>query len=340
MSAQPVRYLVLWLTTRCNLHCTYCYRQPEPSCRMSRDVARAALELAAAAGVPFHVQMAGGEPTLEPDLISYIGALVRDRNWPASIAIQTNATLVDPAFIATCLRYQIEVGISVDGPPEVQQKVRGKARETYHSLALLNASAVPTRVTAVLCSETVASASALVLCLASFSCIQGFGFDPLVVKGSALSRPDLLPDALATRHAAREICEMLALLNRQRRSPLRWREFETVRAALKTRKCSGHYCHAARGESMAVHPNGSVYPCSQVVGAPEFAAGTLDAVDWSMLSGAFRGAHMPCSDTQCRLSGCCPGDCPSRIHFQNPSVTPPMCGLYRGVADYLAEESL
>jgi len=117
---------------------------------MSREVALAALELAAASGAPFHVQMAGGEPTLEPDLIEYIGALIRHRSWPATIALQTNATLLDRALISTCLRYQIEVGVSLDGPPEVQQTVRGKARETYQSLALLDASAVATRVTAVL----------------------------------------------------------------------------------------------------------------------------------------------------------------------------------------------
>jgi uncharacterized protein len=307
---------------------------------MSHEVARNALELTAASGVPFHVQMAGGEPTLEPDLIEYIGALVRERDWPATIAIQTNATLVDPVLIATCLRYQIEVGVSLDGPPEVQQNVRGKARETYQSLALLDASAVPTRVTTVLCSRTLASAPVLAMCLASFSSIQGFGFDPLVVKGAASNRPDLIPDPVTTRRVAREMCEVLALLNHQRRRPLVWRELEAVRSALNARKGPAHYCHAARGESMAVHPNGSVYSCSQVVGEPEFAAGTVDAVDWAALSKAFCGIRMPCPDAQCGLSGCCPGDCPSRIHFQNHSATPAMCELYRGVADYLAQETL
>jgi uncharacterized protein len=338
MTPQPIRYLVLWLTTQCNLHCTYCYRPPEPLPRMPREVVCAALELAAASGVSFHVQLAGGEPTLEPELIEFIGSLIRRKGWPATIAIQTNATRIDPPLITTCLRYRIEMGVSLDGPPEVQQKTRGMARETYQSLALLAASEVPTRVTAVLCSKTLASAPALVLCLASFPNVRGFGFDPLVMKGGAAKRPDLLPDHAGTYGAARETCQVLALVNSRRQRPLLWREYETVRSARNGGRSRTHYCHAAQGASLAVHPSGAVYPCSQVAGEPEFAAGTLDAVDWNRLSTAFRGVRMVCPNPRCSLSGCCPGDCPSRIHFQNPSMTSVMCSLYRGIADYLVQE--
>jgi uncharacterized protein len=89
---------------------------------------------------------------------------------------------------------------------------------------------------------------------------------------------------------------------------------------------------------MAVHPSGAVYPCSQVAGEPAFAAGTLETVDWHRLKSAFHGVRLICPDASCTLAGCCPGDCPSRIHFQNPSNAPVVCGLYRGIADYLAGE--
>lgn len=338
MTPQPIRYLVLWLTTGCNLRCTYCYRPPEAPSRMSREVAHAALEIAALSGMPFHVQLAGGEPALEPELIEFIGSLIRQKGWPATIAIQTNATRITPSLIATCLRHRIGVGVSVDGPPDVQQKTRGMARETYQSLALLATSDVPTRATAVLCSGILASAPALVMCLASFSNVRGFGFDPLVLKGGAAGRPDLLPGRAGTYDAALETCRVLALVNRRRQRPLVWREYEAVRAA-RDSGSPAHYCHAAQGTSMAVHPSGTVYPCSQVAGEPEFAAGTLDRVDWSRLATAFRGVRMMCPDSACSLSGCCPGDCPSRIHFQDPSMTPVVCELYRGITDYLVQEA-
>lgn len=338
MTPRPVRYLVLWLTTRCNLRCTYCYRPAEAPARMTPDVARAAVALAASSGAPFHVQLAGGEPTLEPELIELVGALIREKGWPATIALQTNATRVDDRLIAICQRYRIEVGVSVDGPPEVQQVMRGMARETYRNLALLDAHTVPVRTTAVLCAETLKSVPALVMSLASFSNIRGFGFDPVVAKGRAAQRVDLAPGRSAVRRTARECCAVLAAINRQRRQPLAWREMESVRASRRAgRDCAG-YCHAARGESLAVHPSGAVYPCSQVAGEPAFAAGTLDAVDWDRLASVFRGVRMICPDTQCRLYGCCPGDCPSRVCFQQSSATPVMCELYRGIADFFAQE--
>lgn len=67
--APSLRYVVLWLTTACNLRCAYCYRGDPPASTMPLEVARSALKLAAQSGLPFHVQMAGGEPTLEPGLM-------------------------------------------------------------------------------------------------------------------------------------------------------------------------------------------------------------------------------------------------------------------------------
>jgi uncharacterized protein len=95
----PIRYLVLWLTTACNQRCVYCYRGEQPVLTMPMEVARAALELAAGSGLPFHVQLAGGEPTLEPDLIEAVGALVRQMGWPATLALQTNGTMIDDWLI-------------------------------------------------------------------------------------------------------------------------------------------------------------------------------------------------------------------------------------------------
>jgi uncharacterized protein len=307
---------------------------------MSREVARVALELAAESGKPFHVQLAGGEPTLEAGLIEYIGSLIRREKWPATIALQTNGTRVDAALIDLCLRYEIEVGVSVDGPLEVQEQMRGDAPGTYRGLALLDAAGVPVRITSVLCSENVGRLSQLALSLASFSNIHGFGLDPLVRKGVARSRPDLVPDEASVQRAAGDLCSVMTAINQRRQRPLRWRELDAVRSALATRRCSPHFCHASRGESMAVHPSGAVYPCSQAAGEPELAAGTLDAVDWTRLTTALDGVRMRCHDTGCPLAGRCPGDCPSRLRWNWDEAVPVMCSLYRGIAHSLAEEIL
>lgn len=338
MKPPAIRYLVLWLTTRCNLRCAYCYRPVEAPSTMSRATARAALDQAASSGKRFHVQLAGGEPTLEPDLIEYVGALVRSAEWPASIALQTNGTRLDARLIEICLRYRIEVGISLDGPLEIQQWIRGGARDTYRGLGLLDTAGIPARVTTVLCAENVGHLAHLAMSLASFSNVRGFGLDPLVLTGASRGRRELMPDGTAIEQATKELCRTLTLLNQRRKEPLRWRELDTVRSVLTGRKGSTPYCHAACGESLAVHPSGAVYPCSQTVGEPGLTAGTLDALDWVKLAAAFEGVRMPCHDPGCVLAGRCPGDCPSRLRFNRSGAIPSMCHLYRAIAQNLSAE--
>ena len=97
--APVVRYLVLWLTTGCNLNCSYCYRGEDNSPQlMSVKVAENALRLAATSGLPFHVQLAGGEPTLATQMIYDIARHVRASSLPATLGLQTNGTLINGRF--------------------------------------------------------------------------------------------------------------------------------------------------------------------------------------------------------------------------------------------------
>jgi uncharacterized protein len=331
-AAPRVRYLVLWLTTACNLRCAYCYRGEQPVATMPLEVARAALELAAASKRPFHVQLAGGEPTLELQLVEAIGALVRRRAWPATVAIQTNGTLIQTRLIDVCRRNGITVGISLDGPPAVQARTRGMAGATFRGLGLLATHAVPVRVTTVLSSANAATLNALAFCLAPYPNVRGFGLDPVVNKGAAGSSPDLLPSPEAVGDGVRQLLTAFHLINRSRKNRLQWREWDAVCRAMGEPRPIKPFCHACRGESLAVHPDGTVYPCGQTIGDPAMAAGTLDAVDWNRLKGVYRDVRLTGDCGPCPLDGRCPGDCPSRLSY-NSSVSPqPMCLVYQAIA--------
>lgn len=335
MTSPPVRYLVLWLTTACNLRCRYCYRPPESPEVMPRDVAKAALALAASSGAPFHVQLAGGEPTLEPGLIEFVGRTVREAQWRATIAIQTNATLVDRPLIDLCLRYDIRVGASVDGPPDVQEQLRGGAGATFRGLALLEAAQVPVRVTAVLSSTNAGRLSDLAVALARFSNIRGVGLDPLVMSGRAAGAVDLAPSAKAVASGARDFLEAMRWVERVCATGMQWRELEAVRKALFAGGASHHYCHACTGESLGVRPDGTVYPCGQTMGDVTMGAGTIERIEWDRLKGFFHGKELSGDCRTCSLNGRCPGDCPSRLHY-NGGVDSAMCAIYRRIAASLA----
>jgi len=135
----PINSYVFKVASRCNLNCTYCYvyNQGDDSWRsrpakMSNATFEIAIErireYALAEGrsrlsFSFH----GGEPCL-------IGATTFD-NWcrlarkrlsflDLSLGIQTNGTLVDDAWCKVFKENRVAVGISIDGPAEINDRAR------------------------------------------------------------------------------------------------------------------------------------------------------------------------------------------------------------------------
>jgi len=339
MNRPHVRYLVLWLTTACNLNCRYCYRKNDAHAAMSKDVVLAALSLATRSGLPFHIQLAGGEPTLEPDMIEFVGRRVLEDRLPATLALQTNGTLWDRKMVDLCRRYKIAIGVSLDGPPDVQESLRGRSGATFRSLAMFEQERMPVRVTTVLSSINITRLYDLVLTLSGFNNIRGVGFDPLVMTGAAQERTDLLPSAANVRAGIRDFMEGLEQIKACRNVSFEWREMQVILRALTEKRSFRPYCHACRGESLAVHPNGEVYPCGQSVGDPVMSVGTVDAIDWNKLVSCYQGITLRGDCPSCPLKNRCPGDCPSRLRYNQSSLVPTMCTLYRTVAEKLIEKT-
>lgn len=334
MKPLSIRYLVLWLTTACNLQCMYCYRKNEGEARaMPEGIAMKALSLAAASGRPFHVQLAGGEPTLETGLIRFVGQTVREAGWPATIALQTNGTLVDASLIDLCLQYDIGIGVSIDGPPALQERIRGKAAATLRGLALLEEAAVPVSVTTVLSALNAERLEELVLTVGRFANVRSIGLDPVVLAGAGQAITGLCPSAEAIRSGILSMQEAMKLIRRYYGGRIGWREGDAVHRALWGSGPVRPYCHALRGESLAVHPDGTVYPCGQTVGDPGMAAGTVDSVDGAFLANCYRGIQLRGDCGTCPLDGCCPGDCPSRLSYNNGAGISAMCVIYRTIAE-------
>ena len=299
---------------------------------MSRDIAEAGIRLAASSGLPFHVQMTGGEPTLEPGLIERVGGLIRKEAWPATIGIQTNGTLLEKSMIRIFKKYDIQVGVSLDGPPSIHETLRGKADATLKGLKLLSDEGVGFRVTTVITDKNVMALGELVLLLSVFPSAMGLGLDLLVRKGRAMKGDSVdHPPPQELRRGLRSLAKALKWVNRNRPHPIELRELALLRQAAR-RKGASPFCHACIGESMAVHPDGTVYPCSQTVGDPDFALGTIDAIDaldetCLLRLGGYRLEGDACG--ACPLSGSCPGDCPSRLYYNGTQKGKLACIMYQ-----------
>ena len=154
----PPLSFILKVASRCNLNCSYCYvynradstwRDKPPL--MSDETFRACVERIRtycllsgqqAVNIVFH----GGEPCLAgPAQIekwctyaaARLNGLARLR-----FTLQTNGTLLDGDWVATLKRHEVTVGISIDGPAEINDQFRvdhlgrGSYEKTLQGIAL------------------------------------------------------------------------------------------------------------------------------------------------------------------------------------------------------------
>lgn len=127
----------------CNLRCSYCYEQPvrelEPVKRYNKEKVLAELQ-----HVTNHWSLFGGEALLLPlpDLEELL-QLAFER-WKQS-GVQTNGTLITPAHVELFHKYNTHVGISLDGPDELNdsrwagtlEATRNMTARTHNAINML-----------------------------------------------------------------------------------------------------------------------------------------------------------------------------------------------------------
>lgn len=114
----------------CNLSCHYCYQNPQRDAgnhKMSYDLAKIKAEAERLGGA---FTLFGGEPLLLPfDDLEELFAWGLEKFGGSSI--QTNGVLIDDRHIEAFRRYQVSVGISIDGPDELNDaRWRGNLSKT------------------------------------------------------------------------------------------------------------------------------------------------------------------------------------------------------------------
>lgn len=301
---------------------------------MSLEVAESALRLAAASGKAFHLQITGGEPTLEQDLVLQIIEKARAISPKSAISLQTNGTLLSRRFLHQLRTHQVKIGISLDGVPDVQEETRGRSAQTFHGMKLLREEAIPFNVTTVISNLNVNKLKELPFVLGAFPNARGIGFDMLVRKGAALNNSRIgLPSAHELEQALYDVLKRLQFVNSVRSIPIRLREYDMLARAMN-KNAAQPFCEACSGESLAVSPSGALYPCTQTFGDSDFSLGTLDSPDSSRLYklGRERMSENQCP-TDCPLEGCCPGDCPSRLYYNEDSARTLTCTMLRMLAN-------
>ena len=137
----PLNTMVLNVTNKCNLACTYCYEYGEDKIVdtrygqqpkfMSEDTAEESVEflLAESRAQPVaHLTFFGGETLLNFPVLQKTVAYARRRaaeeGKRIEFSLTTNATLLKPDVIQWLADSQIGVTVSIDGPKAVQDGLR------------------------------------------------------------------------------------------------------------------------------------------------------------------------------------------------------------------------
>lgn len=222
------------------------------------------------------VQFFGGEPLLNPRLIveicEYFQALEKSGSLEKAprFSLVTNGTLGSPPVLRLLERYRIAVTVSIDGPEEIHDILRGRgsfAKADRFALECLNTLGIPTEFECTWTGMHAARGISVVQLMDFFH--ERYGVHVLhVVPVSAPPGSPLAPDEEVTernyREAARRSIRSLAA-GRIVANSLSHR----IMLALSLKQPLEGYCPAGRG-TLSVGADGGLYPCFMFTGIPQF----------------------------------------------------------------------
>jgi uncharacterized protein len=156
---QGIGYVTLKLTSGCNLHCAYCNvdaltpHTPRMSIEQFKRVAQLLLANSRhqRVGLEFH----GGEPLLMADdwfeeAVDYARALARRYHMAVEFPLVTNGTLLTEERLRRLHSLGIVFCLSADGPPQINDLVRGGGAAVERALRLFKLNQIPCGILTVL----------------------------------------------------------------------------------------------------------------------------------------------------------------------------------------------
>lgn len=143
---RTISYVTLKVTNGCNLKCSYCNVEadlpstPRMSMDMFKHIARLLMENSGSprVGLEFH----GGEPLLLSDewyeeAVGFAAELAKRHGKTVSHPMQTNGTRLTPERLDKLRSLGISIGISIDGPPHINDRHRMAGKRVEQALKLL-----------------------------------------------------------------------------------------------------------------------------------------------------------------------------------------------------------
>jgi uncharacterized protein len=318
----------------CNLDCSYCFyldREADPykelpARRMSNDTLERLVDTYLFYSYPqstFAFQ--GGEPTLAglPFFERLVDLQQRyGRNGQAvSNALQTNAVLLDDAWAQFFRQYNWLLGVSLDGPEEINDLYRynkaghGTWKRVMQSIETLQKNKVDFNILCVLNQANVEKPRELYQFYKSLA-IDNLQFIPLAEFHPDGSR---MPFTITAKQYGEFLVEMFNLWWPDRRK-MRIRFFDNLAEALAGQKPGSCTMHETCDSYCVVEYNGDVYPCDFFVESG-WKLGNIHDDSWTEIARRTRRYHFASKKTLahpecqgCEWQSICHGGCPKFRH--------------------------
>lgn len=314
----------------CNLTCSYCYYRQTGQyfngapARMSDEVLREVVRAFCQSAHPCpHFSWQGGEPMLAgreffQKVVAYQQAFRRPGQAIVNM-FQTNGTLLDEAWCRLFKRWDMLVGISIDGPPEIHDKNRtypngaGSYQDVLRGLRLLQEHQVEHNVLVLVHNDNVRHAKEVYRFLRDLG--EDFlQFIPCVVTGLDRSMPgDQAVDPVAYGQFLCEVFDEWLGDGPKRTYDRTFNNLVLAAAGLEPEICVFRRDCAG---CLLIEHNGDVFPCDFLV-QPEWRLGNLRTDTLSQIFRhprwlAFRSlkSQWPPACRECRHIDLCRGGCP------------------------------
>ena len=314
----------------CNLDCAYCFyldREADPykalpARRMTLETLERLVDTYLFYSYPNSIfAFQGGEPTLAG--LPFFEKLVEfqkkhGRNGQSvSNSLQTNAVLLDRNWCELFRSYNWLLGVSLDGPEEVNDRYRfnkegrGTWKKVVASIELLQSEKVEFNVLCVLSQANAGRPKELYRFFRRLG-IDNMQFIPLAEFDP---RGEPLPFTISPEQYGQFLCELFELWWPERRK-VRIRLFDNIAEALAGQKPGTCTMHETCDSYVVVEHNGDVYPCDFFVESA-WKLGNIELESWSEIARRTRRysfaskktlAHPECQ--ACEYQSICHGGCP------------------------------
>jgi uncharacterized protein len=291
--AMRPRAFSLELTKGCNLRCGYCYYAArddayDPRETMSADVAERSIDMLLREGPPgeaVHVHLFGGEPLLNFALlrhaVEYGERRAAECGRAITFEVTTNGTRFSAEVIEFLNAHAVDVGVSFDGPPLVQDAARPALSGSSYDKAAPGiraflASRAGTALAAKAHCSVVVTRRELDL-VKIVEHLEELGFERIILTpatdlgGHAHGlRMEDLPAVLAAYDALARRCEQRR--REGRRATVTW--FDNLMGRLLSGERKTEFCQGGM-EYLGVAANGDVSLCYRFYENDEFKMGSV-----------------------------------------------------------------